>query len=224
MTQQPYYNIVLMGAPGSGKGTQAALLSNQLNIPHIATGNIFRENLNQQTDLGKLAKTYMDKGDLVPDDVTEAMVQERLSRPDTKPGFILDGFPRTPSQADALNKIVVDMTRQLSGVLYIKVSDKEIIERLSGRLICGSCQQPYHKKFIQSNQCPKGECNGEELYQRNDDKLEAVQTRLEQFHQITKPLANFYSKAGLLIEIEGEGDIEAVTDRVINAVKSMGTR
>ena len=214
-------DLVLFGAPGSGKGTQAEQLRTELGLQHIATGDLFRENLKNETDLGKLAKTYMDRGELVPDDVTEAMVKERISRPDTKDGFILDGFPRTLPQAETLTEIVTGMKRRLDAVLYIKVSDEEIIKRLSGRLICRSCQTPYHLQFKPPAQ--EGVCDlcGGELYQRDDDNPKTVGARLNTFHAQTAPLIDYYRAAGLLIEIDGEGHVSDVTDRTMSAVKDL---
>ena len=214
-------NIVLLGAPGSGKGTQADGLCEQLNVPHIATGDLFRENLKNETELGKLAKTYMDQGQLVPDDVTVAMVRERFSRPDARRGFVLDGFPRTLPQAEALTDLLQEMGRQLDCVLYIKVSDEEIVKRLSGRIICKECQTPFHKTFNPFRSCPFQKCEGEFLYQRDDDKPETVRARLETFHRQTEPLINYYRDAGLLIEIEGEGDVPEITARVLAAAEGL---
>ncbi|MBI1878231.1 MAG: nucleoside monophosphate kinase, partial [Chloroflexi bacterium] len=171
-------NLVLIGAPGAGKGTQADKVAAKFGIQHIATGDLFRENLKNETELGKLAKTYMDRGELVPDDVTEAMVRERLARPDTTNGVVFDGFPRTPAQAEALNDILTGLNRRLDGVLYIKVSDEEIVSRLSGRLICRECQTPFHKIYNPFKTCPFGKCQGEYLYQRDDDKEETIRARL----------------------------------------------
>jgi adenylate kinase len=209
---------VLLGAPGSGKGTQAEQLSRQLNLPHIATGDLFRENLKNQTELGQLAKAYMDRGELVPDDVTEAMVRERLARPDTQAGFILDGFPRTLPQAEALTEIMTGLQRRIDGVLYIKVSDQEIMDRLSGRLICRNCQATYHLKFkppAQPGICDR--CGGP-LYQRDDDNPETVGARLKTFHTQTEPVIDYYRQAGLLIEISGEGAVSEITAKVLTAV------
>ena len=171
-------DLVLLGGPGSGKGTQAEQLEKQLKLPHIATGDLFRDNLKNATDLGKLAKTYMDRGELVPDDVTEAMVEERLARPDTRDGFILDGFPRTLPQAQALMEMMAALQRRISGVIYIKVSDEAIVGRLSGRLICRNCQTPFHQQFKPPHK--SGVCDGcgGELYQRDDDNPNTVCARL----------------------------------------------
>ena len=218
---RPSLDLVLLGGPGSGKGTQAEQLSEQLNLPHVATGDLFRENLKNATDLGKLAKTYMDRGELVPDDVTEAMVEERLARPDTHDGFILDGFPRTLPQAQALMDIMAGLQRRIAGVLYINVSDEAIVNRLSGRLICRNCQTPYHKQFQPPGKpgiCDK--CGGE-LYQRDDDNPNTVRARLRTFHGQTEPLIEYYKKAGLLVEINGEGEVALVTERSRSAARGL---
>lgn len=214
-------DIVLLGGPGSGKGTQAEQLSKELELQHIATGDLFRENLKNETELGKLAKTFMDRGELVPDDVTEAMVEERISRPDAQPGFILDGFPRTLPQAEALTQMMTDLNRRLDGALYIKVSDDEIVRRLSGRLICRNCQTPYHKIFNPPEK--EGVCDlcGGELYQRDDDNPETVRARLNTFHKQTAPVIGYYRGAGLLIEIEGEGEVSEVTNRILTAARNL---
>jgi len=214
-------NIVLFGGPGSGKGTQAEQLKAEFNLQHISTGDLFRENLKKETDLGQLAKSYMDRGELVPDDVTEAMVEERLARPDTEQGFILDGFPRTLAQAEALTEIMSHMKRTLDGVLYIKVSEEEITRRLSGRLICRECQASFHKIFKPFESCPYGKCQGEYLYQRDDDKPETIRNRLKTFHAQTGPLLNYYREANLLIELDGQGDVAEVIQRTFAAVRGM---
>ncbi len=212
---------MLLGPPGSGKGTQADRLSEQFHLPHIATGDLFRENLKNETELGKLAKSYMERGDLVPDDVTVGMVRERLSRPDTANGFIFDGFPRTVAQAEALQAMLAEMGRQLAGVIHVKVSDEEIVRRLSGRLICRECQTPFHKTFNPFQTCPYNKCNGEYLYQRDDDKPETVRARLEVFRRQTAPLVDYYRQAGLLVEVDGEGDVATVAERMLAAVRSL---
>jgi adenylate kinase len=214
-------DLVLLGAPGCGKGTQADELSKQFPLRHVATGDLFREHLKNQTDLGKLAKAYMDQGDLVPDDITDAMVAERLSHPDTTEGFILDGYPRTLQQAEALLETLGGLKRKLAGVLYIKVPDTEIVSRLSGRLICRQCQTPFHLRFkppAKPGLCDL--CQGP-LYQREDDNPETVETRLKTFHAQTEPLIDYYRKAGLLIEIDGAAALPDVTARTIDAVKKL---
>ena len=214
-------NIVFLGAPGSGKGTQADRLCEQFNVPHIATGDLFRENLKNETELGKLAKGFMDCGELVPDDVTVAMVRERFSRSDAQTGFVLDGFPRTLAQAEALTQMLNKMGRQLDGVIYIKVSDEEIVKRLSGRIICKECQTPFHKIFNPFKSCPYHKCHGEYLYQRDDDKPETVRARLETYHTQTAPLIEYYQQAGLLIEIDGEGEVSEITERMLAAARQL---
>lgn len=214
-------DIILLGAPGSGKGTQAQHICSELNLPHIASGDLFRENLKNETELGKLAKTYMDRGELVPDDVTVAMVRERLSRPDASKGFVLDGFPRTLPQAEALTAMMAELNRQIDGVVYIKVSDEEIVKRLSGRWICRNCQTPYHTLYNP----PKtpGVCDvcGGELYQRDDDNPTTVRARLQTFHNQTESLIDYYRRAGLLIEVNGEGDVADITRRTLEVVQNL---
>lgn len=214
-------DIVLLGGPGSGKGTQAEQLSKTLDVPHIATGDLFRENLRNETELGKLAKTFMNRGELVPDDVTEAMVEERLARPDAERGFILDGFPRTVPQAEALTEMLTDAGRRLAGVIYIMVSDDEIVNRLSGRLICRACQSPFHTQFkppAKAGTCDH--CAGE-LYQRDDDNPDTIRQRLKTFHGQTAPLADYYASAGLLHEVVGEGPLDEVSQRTLTVAESV---
>jgi len=213
--------LILLGPPGAGKGTQAERLERELHLPHIASGDLFRENLKNETELGLLAKKYMDKGDLVPDDVTIAMVQERLQRPDCDQGVILDGFPRTQAQAQSLNELLADMGRGLDGVLYIAVPDEELVSRLSGRWICRQCQTPYHTIF--SPPATEGMCDacGGELYQRDDDKPQTVRARLKVYHRQTSPLIDYYRQAGLLVEIDGAGDIDAVSAALLEAARAL---
>ncbi|MCB0197626.1 MAG: adenylate kinase [Anaerolineae bacterium] len=214
-------NVVLVGGPGSGKGTQASQLKHELDVPHISTGDLFRENIKNKTDLGKLAKSYIDRGQLVPDDVTEAMVESRLSQDDAAKGFILDGFPRTLPQAEALTEILAGMGRKLNAVLYLKVSDAEIVNRLSGRMICRECQTPFHKMFNPFTECPNHKCDGEYLYQRDDDKPDTIRARLDTFHRQTAPLINYYQENGVLVEIDGEGDVADVKNRTIAAARDL---
>jgi adenylate kinase len=213
-------DLVLLGGPGSGKGTQAERLCAELKLPHIATGDLFRDNLRNNTELGRLARTYMDRGELVPDDVTEAMVEERLARSDTHAGFVLDGFPRTLTQATALMDMVAQLHRRISGVLYIKVSDEAIISRLSGRLICRKCQAPYHLQFKPPHKTGVCDTCGGELYQRADDNPNTVRARLVTFHSQTEPLIAFYRRAGLLHEIAGEGALADISARCLAAVST----
>lgn len=212
-------DIVLIGAPGSGKGTQAARLCTELNLPHIATGDLFRENVRQATRLGKLAQAYMDRGELVPDDVTEAMVDERLARPDAEAGFVLDGFPRSLAQAHALAEMMSRHHRRLTAVVHIKVSDDALIMRLSGRWICRQCQTPYHSFFNPPRRPGRCDACGGELFQRSDDQPETVRTRLQTYHVQTEPLIQHYANAGLLRVIDGEEDLDTVTSRVRAALQ-----
>ena len=206
-------DVVLLGGPGSGKGTQAERLCASLGLPHIATGDLFRENLRQATELGKLAQTYMNRGELVPDDVTEAMVGERLARSDARDGFILDGFPRTLPQAGALTDMMARLKRRIAAVVYIKVPDEALVGRLSGRMICRACQAPYHLQFKPPHRTGVCDSCGGELYQRADDNPTTVRARLVTFHAQTEPLIAHYRQAGLLHEIDGEGPLAEVGAR-----------
>ncbi len=202
--------VILLGAPGAGKGTQAQTLSQVMGLAHVASGDIFRENLRQGTELGLLAKGYMDRGELVPDEITIKMVLERINAPDCAKGCLLDGFPRTLEQAQALDRALAERGAAIAKVLYIKVSDAELLQRLSGRWICRSCQAPYHEV----NSPPKvaGKCDqcGGELYQRADDTMETAKNRLEVYFAQTMPLIQYYVQASKLMEVNGEQSIEAV--------------
>jgi len=213
--------LVLLGPPGSGKGTQAELLHEKLKLPHVASGDLFRENLKNETELGLLAKKYMDKGQLVPDDVTIAMVRERLQQPDCAQGVILDGFPRTLAQAESLDEMLAGMGRRLNGVLYLAAPDEELVRRLSGRWICSQCQTPYHTLF--NPPAEEGICDlcGGELYQRDDDKPETVRARLKVYHRQTAPLIDYYRRAGLLVEVDGAKDIESVNAALLEAIRKL---
>jgi adenylate kinase len=212
---------LLLGPPGAGKGTQAERLEEELKLPHVASGDLFRENLRNETELGLLARKYMDKGQLVPDDVTIAMMRERLQRPDCDQGAILDGFPRTQPQAESLDKMLAQMGRKLDGVLYIAVPDEELVRRLSGRWICRQCQTPYHTVF--SPPAREGVCDvcGGELYQRDDDKPDTVRARLKVYHQQTSSLIDYYRQVDLLVEVDGAGDIETVSATLLEAARNL---
>jgi adenylate kinase len=214
-------NIILLGPPGAGKGTQADLLQQELGTPHVASGDLFRYNLKNETELGLLAKAYMDRGDLVPDDVTIAMVRDRLEQPDCENGVILDGFPRTIPQAEALSAMLQEMGRTLDGVLSIEVSEEDLVRRLSGRRICRDCQTPYHVDFNPPQQ--EGVCDecGSELYQRDDDRPETVRNRLRVYFEQTAPLIDYYHEAGLLHRIDGEGDIETVNKALLEVINGL---
>jgi adenylate kinase len=209
MVTEPKY-IVLLGPPGSGKGTQAAQLRDTLNLPHIASGDLFRYNLNNKTELGLKAKVYMDRGDLVPDDITIAMVMDRLSRPDCINGALFDGFPRTLAQAEALDQALAAQGHKISLVPLIAVPDASVVGRLSGRLICRECQATFHKIYNPFQTCPYDKCQGEHLYQRDDDKPETVRSRLKVYWKQTSPLIDYYRDKGVLVEINGDQPMEAV--------------
>jgi len=213
--------LILLGPPGSGKGTQAERLCKQLNLPHVASGDLFRDHLKRETDLGKLARSYMDIGQLVPDDVTIAMVKERLSRSDCREGTILDGFPRTRAQAEALDLILQELGQQLTGVLFMAVPDDVLIERLSGRRICRQCQAPYHVAFSPPREAQTCDLCGGELYQRDDDQPETIKARLDVYHQQTTPLIEFYQAANLLHEVDGNIGIDQVTDSLLTIIRSL---
>ncbi|HEU5139018.1 MAG TPA: adenylate kinase [Bacillales bacterium] len=203
-------NLILMGLPGAGKGTQAEEITNQFGIPHISTGDMFRAAIKDQTDLGMKAKAYMDAGDLVPDEVTIGIVRERLGKDDCRKGFLLDGFPRTIDQAQALEDILSESGRELDYVLYIDVDEGKLLERLSGRRICKDCGATYHVVFnppAKDGVCDK--CGGE-LYQREDDSKETVQNRLDVNNKQLSPLLDFYRKRDYLHTINGNQDIDDV--------------
>ena len=209
-------NIIMLGAPGSGKGTRAVALCEVLNIVQVATGDLFRFNLKNKTELGLLAKTYMDKGELVPDGITADMVKQRLSEPDAKNGFVLDGFPRSIGQAEMLDKILEDIDESISAVFYLDVPDDEIIRRISGRMICKDCQTPYHKEFNP----PKvdGVCDkcGGQLFIRDDDKPETIAKRLTVYHEQTSPLIGYYEAVGKLRRVDGAQTPEKVLAQILD--------
>jgi len=202
--------LILLGPPGAGKGTQAANIVEQYQLPHISTGDIFRANIKQGTDLGKRAKEFMDKGELVPDTLVVELVEDRLQKDDTKIGFMLDGFPRTLPQAEALDSVLANMGSTLNYVVNIVVDPSVLVERAVGRRICRDCGATYHIKFNPSkeeNVCDK--CSGE-LYQRSDDNEETVSNRIAVYTNETAPLVEYYTKAGKLVSIDGLQDIDKV--------------
>ncbi len=206
--------IVLLGAPGAGKGTQAKALSEKLSVPHISTGDIFRANIKGNTPLGVKAKEYMDKGQLVPDELTVEIVKDRLANPDCANGFILDGFPRTIPQAEYLDKVLNDMKIELDATLLINVKDADIIERMSGRRTCPNCGASYH--VIYNPTKVEGICDvcNTPVIQRADDAPETVLSRLETYHKQTQPLISYYENAGKLKVAEGADEVEQTTARV----------
>jgi len=211
--------IVMLGPPGGGKGTQAKVIAEKLGLVHVSSGDLFRENLSRETELGKLAQTYMTKGELVPDDVTIAMVKERLSRPDCKLGAVLDGFPRTPAQAEALNGILAEMNGKIDVVPLISVPDEVLIERLSGRWMSTS-GRVYHALYNPPKVKWVDDIDGSPLYQRDDDKPETVQHRIDVYKAQTSPLIAYFKEAGVLTEIDGTQDIDKVTEDILKAISA----
>ncbi len=209
---------VLLGPPGAGKGTQAAIIAERCGIPHISSGNIFRENLQNETDLGKQARVFMDKGELVPDDITIGMVENRLSLPDCKDGALLDGYPRTPLQAQSLNEFLKKNGNKILAVPFINVPSMELIERLSGRWICKAESHVYHLKYKPPKKADICDLDGSALYQREDDKRETVEQRIKVYLEQTAPLITFYKKDGLLFEVDGSLPIEQVTEKLMKIV------
>jgi adenylate kinase len=216
--------VIFLGAPGAGKGTQAAEVARELKLAHIATGDMFRDAQKKGTALGLKAKEYMEKGMLVPDELTVAMLLERISAPDCKQGVIFDGFPRNLSQAEALDKAFAGQSKAIDKVIYIKVSEDELMTRLGGRWICRQCQTPYHEV----NSPPKvaGKCDkcGGELYQRADDVPATIKERLKVFFTQTAPLIEYYTKTGKLAEVAGEGRLEEIRQRILDAIKKKATK
>ena len=211
--------IILLGPPGAGKGTQAKILAQTTKLVHISSGDLFRENIQNQTELGRLAKSYMDKGELVSDDLTIAMIRDRLSRADCKDGAILDGFPRTPIQADELERMLAEFGGQVDAVPYVTAAESILIERTGGRWSCRAHGHVYHKKFSPPKQEGVCDIDGSELYQRDDDKEETVAKRLRVYFDRTMPLVEYYRKRGKLIEINGVQPVEQVTKELLAALK-----
>ncbi|NLI11151.1 adenylate kinase [Pelotomaculum propionicicum] len=211
-------NLLIMGPPGAGKGTQAEELVKKLQIPHISTGDMFRTAISEGTEMGRKAKEYMDKGELVPDSVVVGMVKERLSRPDCDNGFLLDGFPRNVVQAEALDEKLKGMGRLLDGVINIIVPREKIIERLTGRRVCRSCGSSYHMVFKKPRVDEVCDNCGGEIYQRSDDNETAVNNRLYVYEASTQPLINYYAKKNLLKNINGDQEIKKVMDDIMNSL------
>ncbi len=212
--------LILLGPPGSGKGTQAKFIVEKFGIPHISTGDIFRQNIKDGTPLGVKAKSFIDKGQLVPDEVTIEIVEDRIKQDDCKSGFMLDGFPRTVGQAEALAKVLKSLGESLDHVININVADKALVERLTGRRVCLTCGASFHVVFNPPKK--EGICDycSAELIQRADDNVETVSSRLEVYSNQTKPLIDYYEKIGLLRSIEGEKDINDVFGDIVKALGS----
>lgn len=213
--------IVLLGGPGVGKGTQAKRLSEDYNVLHISTGDILRQSVKDGTEMGLTAKSYMDKGQLVPDEVVIGIIKDRLAKPDAKVGFILDGFPRTVPQAKALDELTAMLKMPLDAVINIKASENIIIQRLSGRRTCRNCQVVYHIQNLPPKK--EGVCDrcGGQLYQRDDDKEETIRQRLQVYNKQTAPLLGYYQEKGKLLEAPGDGAIEAVYASICKFISSL---
>ena len=215
--------IVLLGPPGAGKGTQAKKLCKALSLPHISSGDIFRENIKNQTEIGVLAKGYIDCGDLVPDSVTITMIRERLSQADCSKGALLDGFPRNPAQAEALDTMLEDFGGKVDVVPYIHVPESILVERLSGRWNCRKQGHVFHEVYNPPKERGICDFDGSGLYQREDDKVETVTNRIRVYHKQTQPLIDYYHKKGILVEIDGTQTIEKVTADILAAVHESGS-
>lgn len=213
--------IVLLGPPGAGKGTQAQIIAKEFGLMHVSSGDLFRENLKNQTELGKLAKGFMDRGELVPDDVTIAMVKDRISRPDCEKGVLLDGFPRTPAQAEALGEMLKGLGSKVDCVPYISVPAEVLIERLCGRWTCPTCGRVYHEKFNPPTQTGVCDAEGAALIQRDDDKSETVERRIRVYGEQTAPLIAYYRNLGVLAEVDGTQSIEEVGKLMLAAIRKV---
>lgn len=212
-------HTIILGAPGTGKGTQADILSQKMNLPHIASGDLFRQEFETRTEFGLLAKNHMDKGELVPDKITIKMIIERINQPDCASGCILDGFPRTLHQAEALDQALQERGKSIDKAIYIEVPNEELVKRLSERWLCRTCQTPYHT--INSPPETPGRCDkcGGELYQRSDDEEETVKNRLNVFFDQTIPMLDYYRKQGKLIKVNGNQEIRKVARAILSALK-----
>lgn len=214
-------NIILMGLPGAGKGTQASKIIKKYPIPHISTGDMFRLAIKNETDLGKEAKSYMDKGELVPDAVTVGIVKERLSQSDAKEGFLLDGFPRTVEQAESLNDIMDELGTRIDRTINVDVDEEELMNRLTGRRICEVCGTAYHLVFNPPKQEGVCDLDGGKLYQREDDNPETVANRLEVNLKQTQPLLDFYKGQDVLVNVDGSKDIDDVFARIDDILQDL---
>lgn len=211
--------LILLGPPGAGKGTQASAIVKEFNIPHISTGDIFRENIKNRTELGNKAKEYMDKGLLVPDEIVISIVEDRLKEDDCKEGFLLDGFPRTLNQGEALDKVLSNMDLKLDKVINLNVDNEILIERAIGRRICKDCGAVFHVKFTPPKE--EGVCDlcGGDLYQRDDDTVETISKRIEVYYKQTEPLIDYYSEKGLILDVDGSKDKGLLFKEIVDALK-----
>jgi adenylate kinase len=210
--------LVLVGPPGAGKGTQAQFVASHLSVPKISTGDIFRANVSGGTPLGQKAREYMDRGDLVPDEITIAMVRDRLAEDDAQEGFLLDGFPRNVPQAETLKKILSEWDAKVDLVLELVIDEDEVVRRLSGRRTCSRCGRIWHVLFDEKRDDICDDCGGR-LFQRDDDKEEVVRHRLEVYQEQTAPLVSFYADEGILVGIDATGPVEEVTERALAALR-----
>jgi adenylate kinase len=211
--------VVLVGPPGAGKGTQAQFIASHLSIPTISTGEIFRFNVSTGTELGRVAKAYMDRGDLVPDEVTIAMVADRLQEDDAQAGFLLDGFPRNVPQAETLKKMLAEWDTKLDLVVELVVDDDEVVRRLSGRRTCRRCGHVWHVLFDPPSRSERCDDCGGELFQRDDDREKTIRHRLDVYQQQTQPLITFYADDGVLLGVDATGPVEEITDRALSALR-----
>lgn len=211
--------VVLVGPPGAGKGTQAQFIASHLAIPKISTGDIFRSNVSTGTELGRLAKSYMDKGDLVPDEITVAMVSGRLQEDDAQAGFLLDGFPRNVPQAETMQKMLAEWDVRLDVVMELVVDDDEVVRRLSGRRTCRRCGRVWHVLFDPPSRGEMCDDCGGELFQRDDDREQTIRHRLDVYQTQTQPLIAFYADEGTLLGIDATGPVEEITDRALSALR-----
>ncbi len=213
-------HVVMLGVPGAGKGTQADILSKELDLRHIASGDLFRQALEKRTNIGLLAKSYMDKGELVPDEITIRMILERIEQPACASGCLFDGFPRTSQQAKALDQALEKWGRTVDKAIYIEVPDEELVRRLSGRWLCRNCQTPYH--ITNSPPRAPGKCDkcGGELYQRPDDREETVKERINVFLAQTVPVLDYYEKQGKLVKVNGNSGVRGVAREIVSALKA----
>jgi len=211
--------IIMLGAPGAGKGTQADILCDEMSLPHIASGNLLREEVEKKTELGLLAKSYMDRGELGPEELVTKMILQRIERPDCASGCVFDGFPRTLSQAKTLDKGLGDKGKHIDNAVYINVSQKELLKRLIGRWLCRKCQTPYHQVTAPPRIAGKCDKCGGELYQRDDDKEETIKERLKVFFALTVPIIDYYRKQNKLVEVNGNQGIPEVARELKTALR-----
>ena len=213
-------HVVMLGAPGAGKGTQADILSKEVNSPHIASGDLFRQALEKRTKVGLLARSYMDKGELVPDEITIRMILERMDHPDCASGCLFDGFPRTAQQAEALDQALKERGRAIDKAIYIEVSDEELVKRLSGRWLCRNCQTPYHVTNSPPNMPGRCDRCGGGLYQRPDDGEETVKERIKVFLAQTVPVLDYYEKQGKLVKVNGDLGAQEVARGILSTLEA----